>query len=114
VTAIKGPQVTADTTGSAAAGGTMLQSRWAIKGLVGDNQTQAEIAAGKPPSYRIALDMGNGLTEFLTDPKSGQSRFAFDRTDALAAAEGRFGVKAAKAAAVRATTQFTNAGSPLP
>lgn len=107
VTAIKGPQVTADTTGSAAAGGTMLQSRWNVKGLVGDNQTQAEIAAGKPPSYRIALDMGNGMTEFLTDPKSGQSRFAFNRDDTLAAAEGRFGVKAAKIAATRAMTMST-------
>lgn len=91
VTGIKGPQVSPDTTGSDIAGTTMPRANWTIKGLVADAQTQSEVAAGKPPSYRIAIDTGQGLTEILTDPRTGQTRFAFDRNAAIAGSEQRMG-----------------------
>jgi hypothetical protein len=56
-----------------------------MKGLVADSQTQAEIAAGKPPSYRVAIDTGTGMTEFLSDPKSGRQRWGFNRDSYVAA-----------------------------
>lgn len=90
VTAIKGPQVVS--TGETAEG-PIYMSKWSVKGLVADSQTQAEIAAGKPPSYRVALDTGTGMTEFLSDPKSGRQRFSFNRDSYVAASEKRFGEK---------------------
>lgn len=87
VTAIKGPDVVPM---GEAVEGTFYRTKWAIKGLVADSQTQAEIAAGKPPSYRVALDTGSGMTEFLTDPASGRGRFGFNRDAHVAASEKRF------------------------
>jgi hypothetical protein len=87
VSAVKGPQVTMYNEGTEFATG---RSNWTIKGLVADSQTQTEIAAGKPPSYLVALDTGKGMTEFLSDPKSGQRRWAFDRAAHVAASEKRF------------------------
>jgi hypothetical protein len=101
VTAMKGPQVTIMGGGKTEFPtpsfdeSAIPRVNWKIQGFVSDAQTQAEIAAGKPPSYRVALDVGSGMTEFLSDPRTGQQRWAFDRSAHLAAAEARFLERAA-------------------
>jgi hypothetical protein len=88
VTAIKGPQVAVHDRQRPRR--TDYARQLDHQGLVADSQTQTEIAAGKPPSYLVALDTGQGMTEFLSDPKSGQRRWAFDRDGHVAASEKRF------------------------
>jgi hypothetical protein len=90
VTAIKGPDVVQM---GETAEGPFYRTKWAMKGLVADSQTQAEIAAGKPPSYRVAIDTGSGMTEFLSDPKSGRQRWGFNRDSYVAESEKRFAEK---------------------
>ena len=48
---------------------------WSIEGLVADGQTQAEIAAGRPASYQVAIRKADGTTQIL------ESRIAFDPTN---------------------------------
>lgn len=51
--------------------------QWAVEGLISDQRTQAEIRAGRPPSYQIAIKKG-GMTQILP------TRVAFDPTDQIA------------------------------
>lgn len=45
---------------------------WSLAGMISDGQTQAEIAAGKPPSYQIAIKKADGTLDIIP------SRIAFD------------------------------------
>lgn len=54
------------------------QRNWTLAGLVSDGRTQAEIAAGRPPSYQVAITRKDGTLEILP------SRMAFDPTDEIA------------------------------
>jgi hypothetical protein len=52
------------------------QSRnWNVAGLISDGQTQAEIAAGKPASYQVAIKKADGTLSIIP------SRIAFDPSD---------------------------------
>jgi hypothetical protein len=83
VTSVRGPQMTTQFEGTPDA---TMSANWRVRGLVADAQTQADIAAGKPPSYLIALDGPDGLTELLTD-RAGNKRFTWDRRPAVQAYE---------------------------
>lgn len=51
---------------------------WAVEGLVADKQTQAEIAAGRPPSYQVAVRKADGTLDLIS------SRVAFDPSSHIA------------------------------
>lgn len=51
---------------------------WNIEGLISDGQTQAEISAGRPPSYQVAIKKADGTLSII------QSRIAFDPSDHIA------------------------------
>lgn len=89
IAGIKGP---ATTVGPGEVIGAGVRTNWTFKGLIADQQTQAEIAAGKPPSYRAVIDGGNGLNEILRDPKTGSDRIYFDPKQYLERAQDRFGL----------------------
>jgi hypothetical protein len=61
--------------GFALAGGVR---NWSLEGMVADGQTQAEIAAGKPASYQVAIKKADGTLSILP------SRIAFDPSDHIA------------------------------
>jgi len=86
-----GEQVTDYTPGFPDVG--MVRVNWSVKGLISDPQTQAEIAAGKPPSYRVAVQDNRGMINILPD------RIGWDRTAHVQKAEREFTVldEAAKA-----------------
>jgi hypothetical protein len=81
ITSAKGPETTVGP-GEVLGGG--VSTNWRYKGLISDAQTQAEISAGKPPSYRIVVDSGDGLNQILVDPKTGRDRITFDPTSHIA------------------------------
>lgn len=56
---------------------------WSVAGMVADGQTQAEMSAGKPPSYQVAITKADGTLAILP------SRIAFDPSDHIA----EFGAK---------------------
>lgn len=69
---------------------TRAPTRWTFRSLVPDAQTEAEIAARRPPSYRIIVtDTHTGRDDILVDA-SGRDRFAFDPTEANAESDRRF------------------------
>jgi muramidase (phage lysozyme) len=45
---------------------------WSIAGMISDGQTQAEIVAGKPPSYQVAIKRRDGTLDIIP------SRISFD------------------------------------
>ena len=50
----------------------------APRALVPDQTTQADIAAGRPPSYQVIVQDKDGRFQALTDPNGAASRFRFD------------------------------------
>jgi hypothetical protein len=48
---------------------------WTLQGLISDGRTAGEIGAGRPPSYRVAIQKADGTTQIL------DGRVAFDPTD---------------------------------
>jgi hypothetical protein len=75
-----GPQFTAGprTLESGIAG--VAQSRnWNVEGLISDGQTQAEIAAGRAPSYQVAIRKADGTLDIVS------SRVAFNPSSHIAA-----------------------------
>ncbi|TAL43848.1 MAG: hypothetical protein EPN91_05685 [Salinibacterium sp.] len=84
-----------------------LPSRnWTIEGLVADRQTQAEIAAGRPPTYQVAIRKPDGNLDLI------ESRVVFDAKNHIAEA-------GAKAEQRRQTVDFMRsnqfqAGAPQP
>jgi hypothetical protein len=51
---------------------------WSVEGMISDGQTQGEIAAGRPPSYQVAIKKADGTMQILP------SRIAFDPSDHIA------------------------------
>lgn len=86
VTSIKGPDVTVYNAGTDQAYGI---HHWSIAGLVADQQTQAEVAKGVPPSYLVALNKA-GMVEFLSNAQGRPQRIKWDRAPHVAAAEAKF------------------------
>jgi len=80
VTRRAGPQFTAGPRTLETGIGGVVQSRnWQVEGMISDGQTQAEIAAGRPPSYQVAIRKGDGTLQIMG------SRIAFDPSDHIAA-----------------------------
>lgn len=71
-------------------------------GMVSDGQTEAEIASGRPPSYQIVIQRADGRYDVLSDPSTGQRRFAFDPAPHVAAAAEAAGTADAAVKATRA------------
>lgn len=59
-------------------GGAGATRNWSLAGMISDSQTQAEIAAGKPPSYQVAIKKADGTLDIIP------SRIAFDPSEHLA------------------------------
>lgn len=57
---------------------------WTMKSIVSDARTEQEIAAGKPPSYRIHILDAKGQDQFVRDPETGQDRIRWNPTDVQA------------------------------
>jgi hypothetical protein len=51
---------------------------WSVAGMISDGQTQAEISAGRPPSYQVAIKKADGTLDIIP------SRIAFDPSDHIA------------------------------
>lgn len=51
---------------------------WSLEGMIADGQTQAEITAGRPPSYQVAIKKADGTLQIMG------SRIAFDPSDHIA------------------------------
>jgi GH24 family phage-related lysozyme (muramidase) len=67
--------------------GLVTERSWEFQTLVGDVQTEADIAQGRPPSYVIVIrNLGTGRDEVLVDA-NGNSRFSFDPRSDIAAVE---------------------------
>jgi len=60
-------------------GGAGQTRNWTLAGMISDGQTQAEIAAGKPPSYQVAIRKADGTLDIIP------SRIAFDPSEHIAA-----------------------------
>lgn len=95
VTSVLGPQVTLGgeamrTDMPAPEGGPAPRVHWTIKGLIGDAETQADIRAGRPPSYKIVVDRGKGELEILSNAATGQSRIRFDDASDLSGVRRRY------------------------
>lgn len=68
-----GPEFAAnDRTLEAGFAGAGSNRNWSMEGMISDGQTQAEIAAGKPPSYQVAIKKSDGTLSILP------SRIAFN------------------------------------
>lgn len=52
---------------------------WSVAGLISDGQTQAEITAGRPPSYQVAIKRKDGTLDIIS------SRVVFDPSEHIAA-----------------------------
>jgi len=59
-------------------GGVMQSPNWSVAGMIADKQTEAEIAAGRPPSYQVAVKKADGTLDIIP------SRIAFDPSDHIA------------------------------
>ncbi|MCK1445429.1 hypothetical protein IVB43_23880 [Bradyrhizobium sp. 48] len=82
------------------------ERRWSVEGLIADGQTTAEIAAGRPASYRVSIKKADGMSQIL------DSRVAFDPTSHVAEHEARLEQRRQAVDFLRAG-QFSNA-MPLP
>jgi muramidase (phage lysozyme) len=69
--------------------GPQTSYNWTVKAMVPDKQTEAEIAAHRPPSYQVIVTR-NGMDEAYRDPKTGNNRIAFDPTPHQAAYDKGF------------------------
>jgi hypothetical protein len=70
--------------------GLVTERNWEFRTLVGDGQTEAEINAGRPPSYVVIIrNLGTGRDEVLVDA-NGNSRVSFDARGAIAEVEAEF------------------------
>lgn len=58
--------------------GVAQSKNWSVEGLISDGQTSAEIAAGKPPSYQVAVRKADGTIDIIP------SRIAFDPSEHIA------------------------------
>lgn len=56
-------------------GGVVQSRNWDVAGMIADGQTQAEIAAGRPASYQVAIRRKDGTLDILS------GRVAFDPAD---------------------------------
>ena len=54
------------------------ERNWSVAGMIADGQTQAEIKAGRPPSYQVAIKKADGTLDIM------RSRIAFDPSDHIA------------------------------
>jgi hypothetical protein len=79
--------------------------RWTFVGLASDATTQAEISAGKPPSYLAIVNTGNGLNEIVRNPTTGSTRVYFDPLKALADRDASRKEALATEARIRATEE---------
>lgn len=86
--------------------GPVRNRNWTLQGLISDGQTQGEIAAGRPPSYQVAIKRADGTLDIIP------SRIAFDPGEHIAAQESNLRGKKA-AADYQRSGQFDNA-MPLP
>jgi hypothetical protein len=75
ITRVMGPK---ETTESLQGEGQVTHEGWTLKGIVSDNQTEQEIAAGKPPSYKIHIIDAKGQDQFLRDHDTGRDRYVWD------------------------------------
>lgn len=83
ITRIHGPKQSAALMAGGEGGMTVFPG-WNLKGIVSDNRTAQDVAAGKPPSYQIAITDKNGQDQFLRDPETGRDRFVWDPKQMLA------------------------------
>lgn len=88
--------------GIAGAGSTR---NWSVEGLVADKQTQAEVAAGRPPSYQVAVRKSDGTLDIIP------SRVAFDPSSHIATYGA--GLERSRAG-LEMTRPENNAGMPQP
>jgi muramidase (phage lysozyme) len=86
--------------------GVSQNRNWTLAGVISDGQTQAEIAAGKPPSYQVAVKRADGTLDIIP------SRIAFDPSEHIAAHESNLRGRKGVADYMR-SGQFDNA-MPLP
>jgi hypothetical protein len=84
----------------------MMASSWSLRGLIPDAQTQGEIAAGKPPTYQVAVDR-DGQTELVHRPDGRPLRYRWDYEAARNAALPGMqqSVQSAQQRAINAETQ---------
>jgi hypothetical protein len=59
-------------------GGLMPPRAWSIAGLIADGDTQRDIAAGRPPSYQVAVKRADGTLQII------DGRLKFDPTEHVA------------------------------
>lgn len=85
-------------------GGVAQSRNWDIAGMIADGQTQAEIAAGKPPSYQVAIRRKDGTLDILG------GRVAFDPADHIS----KYGAKLQARQQTVEQTQSFNTAMPLP
>lgn len=86
---------------------------YVARALVADKQTEAEIAAGKPPSYVVVVtNTRTGQDEVLSDPATGRTRFAFDPSARLKADEDAFSARRAYRATESLADFFDESPSP--
>jgi muramidase (phage lysozyme) len=78
---------------------------WSVEGLVADKQTQAEIAAGRPPSYQVAVRKADGTLDLIS------SRVAFDPSNHIS--EYGAGLERRRSG-LEMTRPENNAGMPQP
>lgn len=65
--------------GETALGSTDADDRYKTpRSLLSDKTTEADLAAGKPPSYQVALQDPNGRWSALTEPSGAATRVRFD------------------------------------
>jgi len=106
VTRRAGPEFAADRRSLEAGVGMSGQSRnWSVAGLVADGQTQAEISAGRPPSYQVAVKKADGTLDIIP------SRIAFDPSNHIAEHGARLEERRQSANFLRPEN---NAGMPQP
>lgn len=70
-----GPQVTRDGRGIETGAFAGTTQNWSVAGMIADGQTQAEIAAGKPPSYQVAIKKADGTLDIIA------GRIGFDPSE---------------------------------
>lgn len=90
----------------AGVGGVARSRNWSVEGLISDGQTQAEIAAGRPASYQVAIKKADGTMQIMG------SRIAFDPSDHVAQRSAELEQRRQSVDFMRAN-QF-NAGTPQP
>ena len=83
------------------------ERNWTLEGLISDGQTQAEMGAGRPASYQVAIRNTDGTLRIL------DSRVAFDPSSHISEHEAQLNQRRQAVDFLRAG-QFANAGMPQP